>query len=676
MLGITLFILFVLTITCNHKILNDYCIRKKVDLYSSLYLNRKQNIFLFVYSFSLLMIIYIFCIQARIFIIINNIGIGTLATQFKFSLFLSLSYPVIILILVVSTTLSWINVYNDKDKNGKFNVWFVMMACVGSSILGLFLLLALGIINFSYFNPLFLFAFSNYIMEIISTSYIIIMDSNSFLLSYLETSILSNIKFNFNFIYISNYVSSYYNDTKFYLSNVLGTFWHKYCISNNHKVIAYNYQIDIRFKYFKFVRSGFNGNIFQRLFSFIITLVSQCLTYYDKINLSRVVLIGKTSIRVAGIGVFGGNITNNNSDILKAVEEHISRFIEISNNRLKLDEGWEFGLSLYPNSNISPLGQFYTQSREKILQCSKNEITNLLSAHWVEYEKNSVGYSVIIREHIKQDRIDMINACLDLNQLVQFTNQWGASTKAIKMILCELTDVIKVSDKGSEFNKFPPSYWVQVLPFSYYSKSGIKSESFYYYDSDYIWNLTKEENFTFWIYNAIAKQLKLITDSLENKGHIIKENGHVMVNPLYKIRFRDHFLNIDSLNLTDEIKDQYKKDLEIKLKNTLSAVRRRSALSDSKITGEMKFMYDLCNEGTRFLYKNKIISNEDREYFNELIRVAREELLGMWLRKCKFSHELIFDRGKKNMIYLEPRSIKSVIFECRSDIKFGSKESL
>jgi hypothetical protein len=83
------------------------------------------------------------------------------------------------------------------------------MACFGSFLLGLNVFLALGIINLSYVNPILLSAISSYILELVS---------------YFETSSLFNIKFSFNFNFIPNFVYPYYNQSKSYLSDILGTF--------------------------------------------------------------------------------------------------------------------------------------------------------------------------------------------------------------------------------------------------------------------------------------------------------------------------------------------------------------------------------------------------------------------------------------------------------------------
>lgn len=245
--SLVLFLLLVLNISYSHKILIDYCVRKNINLNNILFI--KLFSFLFV-LFSLIMTLYILCLSSRVFIIIHNISIGTLVGSSIFTRFLSLSYAVIILILVVSTTLSWINVFNDKVINGKLNIWFVTMACFGSFLLGLNVFLALGIINLSYVNPILLSAISSYILELVS---------------YFETSSLFNIKFSFNFNFIPNFVYPYYNQSKSYLSDILGTFWHKYCVYNYRKVNV-SYYSNPKFGIQKILGSWSKGNIFQRFF--------------------------------------------------------------------------------------------------------------------------------------------------------------------------------------------------------------------------------------------------------------------------------------------------------------------------------------------------------------------------------------------------------------------------
>lgn len=128
--SITIFTLLILNLLSAHKILNDYCIRKNLNSNHVIFLNRHWLLSISIISF-IVITSYILCINWRLFIFVHNIC-NTLLVRSLLSKYLTLSHAVIIAILLVSVIISWINVFNNRASNGKFNIWFLIFTLFGS----------------------------------------------------------------------------------------------------------------------------------------------------------------------------------------------------------------------------------------------------------------------------------------------------------------------------------------------------------------------------------------------------------------------------------------------------------------------------------------------------------------------------------------------------------------
>jgi len=181
-----------------------------------------------------------------------------------------------------------------------------------------------------------------------------------------------------------------------------------------------------------------------------------------------------------------------------------------------------------------------------------------------------------------------------------------------------------------------------------------------------------EENFLYWIYNTIGKSLDHILHSLHINGHIFNERWEHKVNPYYKIEFLKHFKNIENLNLSSENISINKDIIETSLNQCLIDMRKKTKMSDKKITLEMEKMYQLCNKGSEFLYNNKnLISDTQYAYFLGLIEKARKVLTDMWTQKADFSRTVIFDRDNIKSAHLTSGKITKALIK-RPEVDFSS----
>lgn len=254
-LGFIFFLLFVLSLKGYERIIVNFIERKNIN---NKYILKNKVSSILYYLFILIIVpTFILCISSRLFIIINNIYLFFLKENIEKN-FLSLYLSVIIFILFISTVLIWIDVFNKKDKNGKYKIYTIIVALFITFSLILSIFIRITGMNISYLYILEIICQLNILSEVLS----ILISGDLILLKIWEKEFnyFNLKKINIKFSELKNYLNLPLIKNYFIKTEKLSYFNNSNKIENN----IFN------FKYNKALIKGRNGNIITRIIQFIL----------------------------------------------------------------------------------------------------------------------------------------------------------------------------------------------------------------------------------------------------------------------------------------------------------------------------------------------------------------------------------------------------------------------
>jgi hypothetical protein len=477
--------------------------------------------------------------------------------------------------------------------------------------------------------------------------------------------------------------------SSFSLSDILGNWWQKHCVSNKPQVDMNYYNINPKNRLHQFIIRGSKGNIFQRILSGTISLVLQCSINLRNIYLDRISSWGKVKL-MGGPGFVyyykdigdtlwvdpsdSSNtiekktmykITPKDTPLICEVKSSILNFFDPERNifKVKRPKEWADG-RVYFNSKSERWGNHWPDLQaDGTFKFHPRTFLKLPQNQIIMFDKESLSFSLfgyrsefplLDEDEIRQRQEwkaseELIDSCIDKYYQINLTKNLGDTINLLDNMLQHGDNIIKHGGYNYNHHMYKPDVTenqINTISYTYFSRlHGFIKKEFKYVNPDMV-SVTMEQNVYLWLRSSLGKSLNNIVTNLHDRGDIFQEDEESIVCYDTKVRYWDNLLE-----KTASIEEKYGPELKRTFKLYFHNMNRKESVSKDNINQEIDKMVLAWKYAIFFLAKNNL---SDVERYRDLKYTTYSTLQSL-NKEIRFKDSFSLDMMDINKTSLHPK---------------------